>query len=44
VHVTPHLSENCVGLFIVVLCSCCGICLCCCREGNDSLGEMYYDM
>jgi hypothetical protein len=46
-HVAPHLCEHCGVQFSVVLCSCCIICLCCCREGNEgvnepSLGDMYY--
>jgi hypothetical protein len=42
-HVTP-ISENCVGLFIVVLCSCYRICLGAEERGmaefEPSLGEM----
>ena len=42
--VTPHLSENCVALFSVVLCSCYRICLGAVERGmtecEPSLGEM----
>jgi hypothetical protein len=33
--VVPHLSENFVTLFSVLLCSCYRICLWSCRQGND---------
>jgi hypothetical protein len=32
--VIPHLSENCVALFSVLLYSCYRICLWSCRQGN----------
>jgi hypothetical protein len=34
-HVTAHSYENCVVLFIVVLCSCYTICHWCCVQDND---------
>jgi len=47
-HVTPHLNENCVALFSIVLCSCYRICLGAVERGmtecEPSLGEMYDDM
>lgn len=33
-HVTPHLYENCVVLFSMVLCSSYRICVWCCKVGS----------